>query len=101
MLIIGLNTRASIRQLKGEGRPLQTFADRAYALDDWLQTNSCLISSIIPFDGNHFALAEFLKPDVVIRGWDQAEGGVPFGMQIVRIGKGPEVSTTSLLEEKE
>ena len=94
MLIIGLNTRASIRQLKGEGRPLQTFADRAYALDDWLQTNSRLISSIIPFDGDDWAFVRFFHPHVIIRGWDQAPGESLFEIPIVRIDRGPHVSTT-------
>lgn len=94
LLIIGLNVDTSVRALKGVGRPYYGFDKRAYALDDWLQTNSCLISSIIPFDGDDWALVKFFHPDVIIRGWDQAPGEDLFGIPIVRIDRGPRVSTT-------
>ena len=94
LLIIGLNVDTSVRALKGVGRPYYEFDKRAYALDDWLQTNSCLISSIIPFDGDDRAFVQFFRPHVIIRGWDQAPGDKLFGIPIVRIGRGPPVSTT-------
>ena len=94
LLIIGLNVDTSVRSLKGLGRPIYEFDKRAYALDDWLQTNSCLISSIIPFDGDDWAFVRFFHPDVIIRGWDQALGISFNDIPIVRIDRGPLVSTT-------
>ena len=99
LLIIGLNTDASVRRLKGRDRPIESFEDRLYTLDDVLEMMGSR-HSIVPFEGDHFGFTEMMNPDVVIRGWDQASGETILTIPIIRIGKGPDISTTSLAAQR-
>lgn len=65
-LIVALNTDASVKRLKGEGRPVQTEMARAIVLASLAD-----VDSVILFDEETpLALIEAIKPDVLIKGAD-------------------------------
>lgn len=66
VLVVGLNSDASVRRLKGAGRPVQRAADRAYLLAS-LQP----VSYVVVFSENTpAALIEEVVPDVLVKGGD-------------------------------
>lgn len=68
MLIVGLNSDASVKKLKGEGRPINTAADRAELL-------SALefVDYIVVFDEETpYELIRRVQPDVLVKGGDYA-----------------------------
>jgi D-beta-D-heptose 7-phosphate kinase/D-beta-D-heptose 1-phosphate adenosyltransferase len=65
-LIVGLNSDASVKRLKGEKRPLQKQADRV-----------AILASLKPVDyvvlfgeDTPAKLIEFIKPDILVKGAD-------------------------------
>jgi D-beta-D-heptose 7-phosphate kinase/D-beta-D-heptose 1-phosphate adenosyltransferase len=65
-LIVGLNTDASVKRLKGEGRPVNAEAARALVLAA-LET----VDAVVLFDEDTpLSLIEALKPDVLVKGAD-------------------------------
>ena len=101
-LIIGLNSDASVTKLKGEGRPVNRFDDRALALAALRFTDA-----IIEFqEDTPLALIKTLLPDVLVKGGDytrdaivgvdevEAAGG---NVAIISFTEG--YSTTSFLEK--
>ena len=101
-LVVGINSDASVKRLKGAERPLIKEADRAFAL-------ACLefIAMVIVFDEDTPAnLIELLKPDVLTKGGDYtldtivgaketiARGG---SVQIIAFSEG--YSTSSIIEK--
>ncbi len=68
-LIVGLNSDASVRALKGEGRPVNDLESRALVLAG-LQS----VDLVAPFeDLTPLRLIEAARPDVLIKGADYAE----------------------------
>jgi len=66
LLVVGVNSDASVRRLKGAGRPLQPAADRAYLLAS-LQA----VSFVVVFsEDTPAALIEEVAPDVLVKGGD-------------------------------
>jgi D-beta-D-heptose 7-phosphate kinase/D-beta-D-heptose 1-phosphate adenosyltransferase len=77
-LIVGVNTDASVRRLKGEGRPVVQQDDRAYVL----AALAC-IDAVTMFDEDTPAeLIEALLPDVLVKGGDYTPGQV-VGREVV------------------
>jgi D-beta-D-heptose 7-phosphate kinase/D-beta-D-heptose 1-phosphate adenosyltransferase len=71
-LIVGLNNDASVRRLKGEGRPIQTAAARATVL-----ASMSTVDLVVVFDEDTpQALIEALRPDVLVKGADYARRNV-------------------------
>ncbi len=65
-LIVGLNSDASVRRLKGEGRPVQSEAARALVL-----ASLATVDMVVGFaEDTPLALIEALRPDVLIKGAD-------------------------------
>ncbi|HEX4889887.1 MAG TPA: D-glycero-beta-D-manno-heptose 1-phosphate adenylyltransferase [Alphaproteobacteria bacterium] len=65
-LIVGLNTDASVRRLKGEGRPIQSEMARAIVL-----ASLASVDMVILFDEETpLKLIEALRPDVLVKGAD-------------------------------
>ena len=65
-LIVGLNTDASIRRLKGDGRPVQEEAARAVVLASLAD-----VDLVVPFaEDTPIALIEQFRPDVLVKGAD-------------------------------
>ncbi|MCA8959176.1 MAG: D-glycero-beta-D-manno-heptose 1-phosphate adenylyltransferase, partial [Planctomycetes bacterium] len=101
MLIVGLNSDASIRRLKGPERPILRGEERALMLSalSW-------VDHIVFFDDDTpIDLIERLLPDVLVKGADYANKAV-VGREIVE-GRGgrvelvplrPEISTSSIVD---
>ncbi|MEX0582954.1 MAG: D-glycero-beta-D-manno-heptose 1-phosphate adenylyltransferase, partial [Sneathiella sp.] len=65
-LIVGLNTDASIRRLKGEGRPVTNENSRAIVLASLSD-----VDLVVPFaEDTPIRLIEEIKPDVLVKGAD-------------------------------
>ena len=74
-LVVGVNSDASARRLKGAGRPVQDFATRAGVLAA-LRT----VDLVVPFaEDTPAALIEALAPDVLFKGADYSEADVVGG----------------------
>jgi len=100
VLLVGLNSDASVRRLKGEGRPVQRAADRAYLL----ASLSCVsYVTIFPEDTPARLIGEVV-PHVLVKGGDW-KGKEIVGSDVVRAHGGavktirflPGRSTTSIL----
>jgi D-beta-D-heptose 7-phosphate kinase/D-beta-D-heptose 1-phosphate adenosyltransferase len=74
-LIIGLNSDASVRRLKGEGRPVQTAAARATVM-----ASLAPVDLVVEFgEDTPQALIEALRPDVLVKGADYSRATVVGG----------------------
>lgn len=92
VLIIGLNTDASITRLKGKGRPVQDERSRAMLL-----SSLRFVDAVVLFDQDTpYDLIKLVKPDVLVKGSDyKAEDIV--GYDIVT-ENGGEVVTVDYLD---
>jgi len=99
VLIVGLNTDASVQRLKGIGRPVNNEHDRALLL-----ASLYFIDAVILFDEDTpYRLIQRVQPDILVKGGDyQADDIVgndivrARGGQIIVIDLLPGYSTTSL-----
>lgn len=74
-LIVGVNSDASVRALKGEGRPVNDLESRALVLAGLRS-----VDLVAPFeDSTPLSLIEAARPDVLIKGADYALGDVVGG----------------------
>lgn len=74
-LIVGVNSDASVRRLKGEGRPVNDLESRALVLAGLRS-----VDLVAPFDEDTpIRLIEAARPDVLIKGADYAEDQVVGG----------------------
>ena len=65
-LVLGLNTDASVRRLKGPERPVNDLESRALVLGGLAS-----VDLVVPFDGDTpLDLIEALRPDVLVKGAD-------------------------------
>jgi len=101
-LVVGLNTDASVKRLKGQDRPIRTEAERAYVLAA-LEAVDCVV--LFPED-TPLELVLELKPDVIVKGGDYSESTivgarevVEWGGEVVVIPLTPGQSTTSIIEK--
>lgn len=78
-LVVGLNSDASVRRLKGEGRPVQSEAARAAVLSSLASVDLVVIFA----EDTPLALIEALKPDVLVKGADYTVDKV-VGHELVR-----------------
>jgi rfaE bifunctional protein nucleotidyltransferase chain/domain len=68
-LIVGLNSDASVRRLKGPERPVRTEAERAYVLAAF-----AMVDCVVVFDQDTpLELIRTLRPDVLVKGGDYTE----------------------------
>ncbi|MDX9905167.1 MAG: D-glycero-beta-D-manno-heptose 1-phosphate adenylyltransferase [Bacteroidales bacterium] len=92
ILIIGLNTDASVKRLKGEGRPVQDETARALAL-----ASLRFVTAVVLFDEDTpYELIKSVQPDVLVKGGDYTEDTI-VGADIVR-ACGGKVVTIPLTE---
>ncbi|MGH7482371.1 MAG: D-glycero-beta-D-manno-heptose 1-phosphate adenylyltransferase [Longimicrobiales bacterium] len=99
-LVIGLNTDASVRRLKGQGRPLTSQDERALVL-----AALSAVDAVTLFDDDTPAeLIDALQPDILAKGGDYAAEDVVGGETVARRGGSvrilplrPGVSTTGLI----
>jgi rfaE bifunctional protein nucleotidyltransferase chain/domain len=99
-LVMGVNTDASVRRLKGEERPINNEADRLYALASLLVVDAvCLFDEDTPAE-----LIAALKPDVLAKGGDYTVDTIVGAQEVLARGGSVEVipfvtgySTTGLI----
>lgn len=71
VLIVGLNSDASVRRIKGPGRPIQDEASRAEVL-----AALGAVDFVVIFDEDTAAeLVKLIRPDVYVKGGDYAGAG--------------------------
>ena len=98
LLVVGLNSDASVRRLKGPGRPVVAHEDRAALL-----ASLACVDYVVVFDEDTpLRLVEAIEPDVLVKGEDWREKGV-VGREVVeaRGGRVPLLegrSTTSIVD---
>ena len=91
-LLVGLNSDASVRGLKGDGRPVNDLESRALVL----ASLEC-VDLVIPFDeATPVGLIEALAPDVLMKGADYTVDQV-VGADIV-LARGGQVKLVPLVE---
>jgi rfaE bifunctional protein nucleotidyltransferase chain/domain len=73
ILIVGLNSDASVRKLKGEGRPVNPAADRAEVL-----AGLRAVDHVVIFEENTAEeLVRRLQPDIYVKGGDYSLDRLP------------------------
>ena len=71
-LVVGLNSDASVRRLKGPQRPIRTEAERAYVLAAFE-----MVDCIVLFEEDTpLQLVRALRPDVLVKGGDYTEATI-------------------------
>ena len=89
-LIVGLNSDASTRRLKGANRPIQNEGDRASALAALPEVDAVVIfDTDTPYD-----LITALNPDVLIKGGDYKPEAVVGGDHVIKTGGKVEIIPT-------
>lgn len=83
VLIVGLNSDASVRRLKGPNRPLQNQADRAAILLALKPVDYVALFS----DDTPERIIRTIRPDVLVKGADYAESEI-VGASFVRSYRG-------------
>jgi D-beta-D-heptose 7-phosphate kinase/D-beta-D-heptose 1-phosphate adenosyltransferase len=99
-LVVGLNSDASVRRLKGPDRPVRSEAERAYVLAA-LEMVDCVV---LFQEDTPLELIRTLRPDVLVKGGDYHEGtivGAPdvrgWGGDVLVIPLTPGQSTTNII----
>ncbi len=82
VLVVAINDDASVRRLKGSGRPILAIAERM-ALVDALECVDYVVSFPEPDVG---AVIEALRPDVHAKGTDYTEDTVPERGKVLEYG---------------
>jgi rfaE bifunctional protein nucleotidyltransferase chain/domain len=100
-LIVGMNSDASVRELKGEGRPVVSERERA----EILAALECVDAVVIFNDLTPRETIAALLPDVLVKGGDWADDQIigreeveAAGGRIVSVPVVPSYSTTAILE---
>jgi D-beta-D-heptose 7-phosphate kinase/D-beta-D-heptose 1-phosphate adenosyltransferase len=102
VLIVGINSDASVRRLKGPSRPVRTAPERAYVLAA-LEA----VDAVVVFDEDTpLELVQCLTPDVIVKGGDYAPDRIVGGEEVRARGGRVVVipltagqSTTSIIEK--
>ncbi len=82
VLLVALNSDASVRRLKGPGRPLIPAAERAE-----LVGALGAVDAVVVFDDDRAdALIAWLRPDVHAKGTDYSEESVPERQAVLAVG---------------
>ena len=68
-LIVGMNSDASVRRLKGESRPIRSESERAYVLAALEAVDLVVIFA----EDTPLELVKHLEPDVIVKGGDYTE----------------------------
>jgi len=100
VLVVAINSDASVRRLKGEGRPILNEQQRAFAISSL----SCVDYVVIQEEDDPTSLLRKLRPDVLVKG--SSSQIPPVGSDVVREYGGevevvevlPDLSTTQLVD---
>ncbi len=105
VLIVGLNSDASVRRLKGPDRPIQDQAARAEVL-----AALAAVDFVVIFDEDTAAeLVGLIRPDVYVKGgdyagvgadrWPEAEVVRAYGGEVRTVGFAPGHSTSEIIRK--
>jgi D-glycero-beta-D-manno-heptose 1-phosphate adenylyltransferase len=101
LLVVGLNSDASVRLIKGDRRPVVNQDQRAEVLSSLV----CVDYVVVFDEPDPLRLIQTLKPDVLVKGADWGEEnivGAEFvksrGGKIVRAKLVPEASTSGIID---
>ncbi len=83
LLVVGLNTDASVRRLKGEGRPLIQESERAHIL----AALGCIDYVVLFDEDTPLTVIEALRPAVLVKGGDYSIENV-VGREVVEANGG-------------
>ena len=92
VMIIGLNTDASVRRLKGPSRPVNDEKARAFVLAGL----ECVTAVVLFDEDTPYNLIKTVQPDVLVKGSDYKPENI-VGYDIV-MAKGGKVVTVDLVE---
>ena len=102
LLVVGLNSDASVQIIKGDKRPIVRQNHRA----EVLASLGCVNFIVIFDEPDPLKLIQTLKPDVLVKGEDWTEDEIvgaesvkSLGGKIVRISFVEESSTTAIIEK--
>ena len=94
VLVVGVNSDAGIRRLKGPGRPINSLDDRVQVL----AALGC-VDHLVPFDENTpCALIRALRPHVFVKGGDYTRERLPEAALVEQLGG--EVHLLPYLEDR-
>ena len=100
-LIVGVNSDASVRTIKGPARPVMNERERA----EILGALACVDGAVIFGDDNPHAIISAIQPDILVKGADWAEDAIigrdvveARGGRVVRMPIEAGYSTTAMLE---
>jgi rfaE bifunctional protein nucleotidyltransferase chain/domain len=104
VLVVGINSDASVKRLKGDSRPVIPEAERAEAL----LALECVDRVVIYSEDTPRETIQALRPDVLVKGADWALEDIvgrdeveSLGGRVVRVELLPDRSTTGLLQKAE
>jgi D-beta-D-heptose 7-phosphate kinase/D-beta-D-heptose 1-phosphate adenosyltransferase len=99
-LIVGINSDASVRRLKGADRPIRTESERAYVLAGVEAVDLVVVFS----EDTPLELVKLIEPDVIVKGGDYTEGTIvgasevkSRGGRVVVVPLTPGQSTTAII----
>lgn len=102
MLIVGVNSDASTKRLKGPERPVNNEADRSYLLDSLEVVDATIIFE----EDTPLELIKALKPDVLVKGGDYTLDKIVGAKEVMDWGGTVEIvpyeagySTTGLIQK--
>lgn len=102
VLIIGLNSDASVKKIKGEDRPINNEKDRA----EILAALSCIDFVSIFHEDTAEKFLEIVKPDIYVKGGEYSVDILPeakivkkYGGEIFLVPMIPDSSTTNLIKK--
>jgi len=101
IVIVGVNTDAGARRLKGPTRPIVSYADRVFML-----SSLRFVDAVVGFEDDPFAVILAITPDVLIKGAEYEEDDI-IGAELVKARGGSvvrfpmirDLSTTKLVEK--
>jgi D-glycero-beta-D-manno-heptose 1-phosphate adenylyltransferase len=100
-LVVGINSDASVRRLKGDTRPVRSQADRVYVVASLEAVDAVTVFD----DDTPLELVRALLPDVIVKGGDYTPGAIvgaadvlARGGNVVVVPLTPGQSTTSIIE---
>ena len=101
VLVIGLNSDASVRRLKGESRPILEADKRARTLSGFSAVDHILIFD----EETPLKIIEALRPDILVKGEDYRDREVvgrelveAYGGRVELVPLEPDTSTSAILE---
>ncbi len=102
VLVVGVNSDASVKRIKGPDRPIRTDVERAYVLAAFE-----MVDCVVIFDQDTpIELVKGLRPDVLVKGGDYSEATIVgasevrgWGGDVCVVPLTPGHSTTKLLEK--